>query len=115
MGLEGYQRVAAYLARKGFQYNFTTIHKYMNAELRLWSIVRTGYKHGTAHKVYDNMLQQDVTTDKPNRKWCTDFTYLFLRNEEVHYNCTSLDLFDRSVVASIADRNITSTLAVRTL
>ena len=31
------------------------------------------------------------------------------------YNCTIIDLYDRSVVAGISDRNITSDLAKRTL
>ena len=35
------------------------------------------------------------------QKWCTDFTYLFLENHEVRYNCTIIDLHDRSVVAGI--------------
>lgn len=49
--------------------------------------------------------------------WCihSDFTYLFLANHEARYNCTIIDLHDRSVVASITDRCITSDLAVRTL
>ena len=38
-----------------------------------------------------------------------------LSNHEVRYNCTILDLHDRSVVASITDRRITSNLAIRTL
>lgn len=46
---------------------------------------------------------QDFTAEKPNQKWCTDFTYLFLKNHEVRYNCTILDLYDRSVIASIMD------------
>ena len=33
----------------------------------------------------------------------------------VRYNCTILDLYDRSVIASITDRHITADLAVRTL
>ena len=49
------------------------------------------------------------------QKWCTDFTYLFLENHEVRYNCTIIDLHDRSVVAGITDRHITSDLAIRTL
>ena len=49
------------------------------------------------------------------QKWCTDFTYLFLQNHEVRYNCTIIDLHDRSVVAGITDRHITSDLAIRTL
>ncbi len=46
------------------------------------------------------------------QKWCTDFTYLFLENHEVRYNCTIIDLHDRSVVAGITDRHITSDLAI---
>ena len=46
------------------------------------------------------------------QKWCTDFTYLFLENHGVRYNCTIIDLHDRSVVAGITDRHITSDLAI---
>ena len=52
---------------------------------------------------------------RANQKWCTDFTYLFLKNGEVRYNCSILDLYDRSIIASITDRHITSELAIRTL
>jgi len=90
----------------------------MNLDLGLRSIVRPrkpGYEHGRAHKIFENKLKQNFTADKVNQKWCTDFTYLFLANHEVRYNCTILDLHDRSVVASITDRHITSDLAIRTL
>ena len=107
-----------YLERKGYSYSNTTVHKYMNTELGLRSVVRPkkpGYEHGNPHKVFDNKLKQNFTADEINRKWCTDFTYLFLANHEVRYNCTIIDLHDRSVIASITDRNITSDLAIRTL
>ena len=107
-----------YLERKGYFYSPTTVHKYMNTELGLRSIVRPkkpGYEHGKPHKVFENKLKQDFTADEINRKWCTDFTYLFLANHDVRYNCTIIDLHDRSVIASITDRNITSDLAIRTL
>ena len=90
----------------------------MNTEMGLRSIVRPkkpGYQHGKPHKIFDNKLKQDFTAARINQKWCTDFTYLFLANHEVRYNCTIIDLHDRSVVASITDRNITSDLAIRTL
>lgn len=79
------------------------------------SVQKPGYEHGNPHKVFDNKLKQNFTADEINRKWCTDFTYLFLANHEVRYNCTIIDLHDRSVIASITDRNITSDLAIRTL
>lgn len=65
--------------------------------------------------MFENKLRQDFYADRINQKWCTDFTYLYLSNGEVRYNCTILDLHDRSVIASITDRGITSDLAIRTL
>lgn len=110
--------MTVYLERRGYRYSQTTIHKYMNVELGLHSIVRPkkpGTKPGKPHKVFGNKLGQDFRADRPNQKWCTDFTYLFLKNGDVRYNCSIIDLYDRSVVASITDRHITGGLAVRTL
>ena len=117
-GVDGYRSMTAYLERRGYRYSRTTVHKYMNKELGLYSIVRPkkpGTKPGKPHKVFENKLKQNFTAEKINQKWCTDFTYLFLKNGDVRYNCTIIDLHDRSVVASITDRRITSDLAVRTL
>ena len=110
--------MTVYLARRGYHYSPTTIHKYMNTEMKLFSVVRPKkpcYEHGKQHKVFENKLHQDFTAEKPNQQWCTDFTYLFLKNGDVRYNCSIIDLYDRSVIASITDRNITSDLAIRTL
>lgn len=87
-------------------------------ELGLRSIVRLkkpDYQQGKAHKIFEYKINQDFTADKINQKWCTDFTYLFLNDHEVRYNYTIIDLYDRSVIASITDRHITSDLAIRTL
>lgn len=110
--------MTVYLRREGHNYSTTTVHKYMNKEMGLRSVVRPrrpGIKPGKPHKVFDNQLKQKFSAERANCKWCTDFTYLFLKNGEVRYNCTILDLYDRSVVASITDRHITSDLAIRTL
>ena len=107
-----------YLERVGHVYSFTPVHKYMNQELGLKSIVRPkkpSYEYGKPHKVFENLLQQDFHADEINQKWCVDFTYLFLRNHDVRYNCTILDLYDRSVIASVTDTHITSDLAIKTL
>ena len=90
----------------------------MNIEMQLFSISRKKkpkYEHGVAHKIYENKLNQNFHSDEINQKWCTDFTYLFLTDGSKRYNCTIIDLHDRSVVASITDRNITADLAKRTL
>lgn len=55
-----------------------------------------------------------VATSK-NKIWCTDFTYLFLDNGTVRYNCTIIDLFDRSVSASLNEEHITAELTIETV
>lgn len=115
-GVDGYRRMKVYLERKGYNLSNLTIHKYMNDELRLYSIVRKkrpDYRKSTAHQVFDNLLKQKFSADAINEKWCTDFTYLFLTDGSKRYNCSILDLHDRSVIASITDKNITADLAIR--
>lgn len=117
-GIDGYRTMKVYLERDGIVMSRLTVHKYMNTELGLRSIVRPkkpGYDHGKPHNIFSNKLNQDFSAAEINQKWCTDFTYLFLTNGEVRYNCSIIDLHDRSVVASITDRSITSDLAIRTL
>ena len=90
----------------------------MNTELELFSIVRRrkpNYEYGAPHKVFENKLQQNFKADTSNEKWCTDFTYLFLTDGSKRYNCTIIDLHDRSVIASITDKHMTADLAKRTL
>ena len=117
-GICGYRTIREYLLRRGIKLSKTTVHKYMNKELQLFSIVRKkklGYIKGTPHKVFENLLNQDFTAKNRNEKWCTDFTYLFLTDGSKRYNCAIIDLHDRSVIASITEKNITSDLAKRTL
>lgn len=44
-----------------------------------------------------------------------DFTYLYLRSGKVRYNCSIIDLHDRSIVASVNGEYITTELAIKTL
>ena len=111
-GVVGYRRMRIYLARKGIDLSALTVHKYMNTDLGLRSIVRRKaprYQGGTQHKKFENLLKQDFTAPQINQKWATDFTYLFLHGGDVRYNCTMIDLHDRSVVASLTDRRMTVT------
>ena len=117
-GVDGYRSMTVYLKREGYAYITTAIHKYMNTEMGLHSMVcpkKPRTKPGKPHKIFENRLEQDFHEDKPNQKWCTDFTYLFLKNGEVRYNCTIIDLHGHSVSASITDQHITSGLAIHRL
>ena len=117
-GVDGYRSIRVFLERKNIKLSNPTVHKYMNKELNLFAIVRKkkpNYEKGAAHKIFDNLIKQEFKADKINSKWCTDFTYLFLTDGSKRYNCSILDLHDRSIVASITDKHITSDLAIRTV
>jgi len=116
-GIPGYRMMRELLKRKNYRYSNPTIYKYMN-ELGLCSITRRkkpGYKKGKANQVFPNLLNQNFVTQAINKVWCTDFTYLYYGNGHVRYNCTIIDLFDRSVVASLNGNHITAELATETL
>ncbi len=106
-GVDGHRDMQVYLEHKGKKYSRPTIRKYMNRELGLKSVTRRkkpGYHKGKAHKVFQNILEQDFDCEKRNTKWCTDLTYLFLSDGSKRYNCTILDLHDHSVIAGITDK-----------
>ena len=108
----------AFLQREGISLSKTTVHKYMNCELQLHSICRRkrpAYHRRLAHKIFPNLLRRNFSPEWPNRVWCTDFAYTTLTNGTMRYNCSIIDLYDRSVVASENSPFITSSLAVRTL
>ena len=117
-GVDGYRSMRVFLERKNIKLSAPTVHKYMNKELKLYSVVRRkkpNYEKGNTHKIFENLINRDFSSDKINQKWCTDFTYLFLTDGTKRYNCSIMDLYDRSIIASITDKNITSDLAIRTL
>lgn len=117
-GVCGHRMIKIYLEREGYNYSKTTVHKFMNKELKLKSTVRRkkpNYIKQEAHKVHENKLNRDFTANNANEKWCTDFTYIYLLNNDVRYNCTVIDLYDRSVVSSVCGKRMDTELAKRAL
>ena len=76
---------------------------------------KPGYKTGKKNKIFDNLLNQKFTVDCKNKVWCTDFTYMRQSNGKFRYNCSIIDLYDRSVVASLNSDCINTDLAINTL
>lgn len=116
-GTPGYRFMRNLLIPHKFNYSYSTIYRYM-IELGLRSVVRRkkpGYKKGKPNKIFPNLLNQNFKVEAPNSVWCTDFTYLYLSDGTVRYNCTIIDLYDRSVIASKNGNHITAQLAVETL
>ena len=94
------------------------MHKYMNKHLNLCSVImrsKPGYKAGKKHKIFDNLLSQNFTVSDKNKIWCTDFTYMRDPKGKFRYNCTIIDLYDRSAVASLNGSYINTQLAIDTL
>ena len=117
-GVPGHRMMEELLVSKeGVLNSKVTVYKYMK-ELGLRSVARKkkpAYVKGTAHKTFLNYLNRNFVVSKPNKIWCTDFTYMNLSNGSKRYNCTIIDLYDRSVVATLNGKEITSQLAISTL
>ncbi|PPK43235.1 helix-turn-helix protein [Clostridium algidicarnis DSM 15099] len=116
-GVPGYRMMHDYLEQCNINYSCITVYKYMK-ELRLRSIVRRkkpDYVKGIVHKAFPNLLNQNFKVDVPNKIWCTDFTYFPQKDGTIRYNCTIIDLYDRSVVATLNGNHITTELAINTL
>lgn len=73
------------------------------------------YKKGDCYKKFENYLNRKFHAEKPNEKWCTDFTYIFMGDGRKRYNCSIIDLYDRSVVATLNSSHMDAELAVQTL
>ena len=79
-------------------------HKHINCELKLYSFTcrsRPDYRKETARKVFENLLKRQFTVDSPDKFWCTDFTYIPLKNGSMRYNSVILDLIDRNVTSTL--------------
>lgn len=116
-GVPGYRQMKQYLAQEDVYISERTCHHYMHT-LGLKSIVRPrkpAYVKGIAHTIFPNILNQQFTAEKPNAVWATDFTYLPLSNGTMQYNCTIIDLYDRSAVATLNSATMTAELAIQTL
>lgn len=114
----GHRTMRIFLSRYGIYLSKTTVHKYMNKRLHLSAIImrrKPGYTSGKKHKIFHNLLEQNFTVDKKNNVWCIDFTYMRQPNGRFRYNCTIIDLFDRSAIASSNRDNINTELAIDTL
>ncbi len=116
-GTLGYRMICDLLVRKGVECSYGTVYSYMR-EMGVKAITRRKkqpYKKGYAHHIFKNLLEQNFTSEKPNQVWCSDFTYLTLKNGAKRYNCSIIDLYDRSIVASLNSKWIDTNLALETL
>jgi|GEM_PF-6116317 len=64
---------------------------------------------------FPNLVKQNFSVLAKNKIWCMDFTYIKLINGKTIYNCSIINLFDKSIIATANSKNIDGTLAINTL
>ena len=99
-GTYGYRRMQIVLAANGIHRNPKTILRVMKkydllAEIRRR---RRWVNMGQQLHRYENLLNRQFQTDRPNHKWVTDISYIHTK-QGVLYLSMIRDLFDNSIVA----------------
>lgn len=110
--------MCVFLSRYGIYLSKITVYKYRNKVLNLSAIImckKQGYTSDKKHKIFNNLVKQDFTVDKKNKIWYTDFAYMCQTNGRFRYNCSIINLFDKSAVACVNDDYINTKLAIKTL
>ena len=98
----GYRRICASLL---YKYDVVFNHKKVARIMAKYGLKPeyTKRKKNSSYKrieanVKPNLIKRNFDTDKPNRVWVTDITYLIYKNKRV-YLSTILDLYDRKIVS----------------
>lgn len=68
----------------------------------------------TMHNVAENLLWRDFSTDRPNQKWVTDITYIWVENQWL-YLATVMDLYSRRIIGWSLDKNMTEKLITQAM
>lgn len=76
-----------------------TVYRYMKLN-NIQSICRRkirSYPKASNHEI-PNLLQRNFNTDKPNKKWSIDISYIFCR-DGLNYLCAIKDMYDKSIIS----------------
>lgn len=96
----GYRRIWLTLEKRGIHHNPKTILRVMKKYDLLAQIRRRRrwFKMGQQVHKYENLLNRQFHTDRPNTKWGTDISYIHTE-QGVLYLSMIRDLYDNSIVA----------------
>ena len=102
-GTYGYRRIVEGLKRKyGVIMNGKKVLRIMKRYNLIPNYIRRAKKKNKNERIEDNvkpdLLKRNFNTDKPNKVWDTDVTYLIYKGARA-YLSTIIDLYDRKVVA----------------
>lgn len=112
----GYRRVHIWLQKQEIHRNPKTILRIMQKYDLLSEIRRRRkYKHmGQQLYKYENLLNRDFDSERPNQKWVTDISYIHTK-QGVLYLSIIRDLYDNSIVAYKTSTNQTINLVLNTI
>ncbi len=96
----GYRRMWLWLERQGIHRNPKTVLRVMKKYGVLSEIrrPRKWVQMGQQVHKYENLLNQEFRSDRPNAKWVTDISYIHT-GQGVLYLSMIRDLYDNSIVA----------------
>ena len=115
-GTYGYRRMQVALAAKGTYCNPKTVLRVMK-KYNLLSEIRRRRKWinmGQQLHRYENLLNRNFQSDRPNHKWVTDISYIHTK-QGVLYLSMIRDLYDSSIVAYKTGTDQTINLVLDTI
>lgn len=72
-----------------------------------------GFKYSScilsSSNVSENLLKRDFKADKPNEKWATDITYIYVNGKWLYLSVV-MDLYSRAIVGWALDRHVKESL-----
>lgn len=118
-GTYGYRRIVEGLKIKyGVVMNGKKVLRIMKKYNLMPNYIRRAKKKNKNQRIEDNvkpdLLKRNFNTDKPNKVWDTDVTYLIYKGSRA-YLSTIIDLYDRKVVAYKISKHNDNKLVMDTL
>ena len=118
-GTYGYRRIVEGLKIKyGVIMNGKKVLRIMKKYNLMPNYIRKAKKKNKNGRIEDNvkpdLLKRNFNTDKPNKVWDTDVTYLIFKEARA-YLSTIIDLYDRKVVAYKISKHNDNKLVMDTL
>lgn len=113
----GAPRITAELRALGFpcSVNYVAdILKRQGLQARNGKAFRCSQHSLTMNNVSDNLLWRNFSADRPNEKWTTDITYIWVKTRWI-YLATVMDLYSRGIVGWSLDTTMTEKLVIDAL
>ena len=113
----GAPRIAKELKALGMSCSTNTVADILQQQglkARNGKAFRYGAHALTMNNVSDNLLWRDFSAGRPNEKWTSDITYVWVKDRWL-YLATVMDLFSRSIVGWALDTSMTEDLVMEAL